>query len=159
MLHVAMEHIVVRSIETPIGQLAVEVSERGVRGIQFSHLQENAGTSSLLDTCLEQLAAYFNGERTSFTNLSLVMEGTSFQASVWTAALAIPFGETRTYRELAETIGQPGAARAVGNALNRNPLPILVPCHRVIPASGGIGKYGGGAWRKAWLLEHEKMHR
>jgi len=146
------------SIETPIGQLVIEATQKGIRNIQFSDSKKNAGPSPILDACCSQLDAYFRGDRTSFTDLPLVMEGTEFQAKVWSAALKIPFGETWTYGQLAESIGHSRASRAVGSALNRNPLPIIVPCHRIVPASGGIGKYGGGAWRKVWLLKHEKSH-
>jgi methylated-DNA-[protein]-cysteine S-methyltransferase len=87
-----------------------------------------------------------------------VLRGTDFELAVWRALLAIPFGETRTYGELATLLKQPGAARAVGQANHHNPIAILVPCHRVVAARGGLGGYGGGLPAKRWLLAHEAAH-
>jgi methylated-DNA-[protein]-cysteine S-methyltransferase len=102
----------------------------------------------------QQLAAYFAGSLTEF-NLPLQMQGTTFQQRVWSALTAIPFGTTISYGELAQQIGQPKASRAVGLANGRNPLSIIVPCHRVIGANGKLTGYGGGIERKQWLLNHE----
>lgn len=151
-----MPALAVITCETPLGLLAISGTEKGIRALRFVDATVATLPASIVAECARQLAAYFRGDCTAFTDLPLAMEGTQFQASVWSAALAIPFGETRTYRDLAVAIGQPNAARAVGTALSRNPLPILVPCHRIVPAAGGIGAYSAGAWRKAWLLEHEK---
>jgi methylated-DNA-[protein]-cysteine S-methyltransferase len=101
-----------------------------------------------------QLQEYFDGERTEF-DLPLAPEGTSFQRKVWNALCEIPYGKTMSYGELARHIGQPGAARAVGLANGSNPLPIVVPCHRVIGADGSLTGFGGGIGRKRWLLSHE----
>jgi methylated-DNA-[protein]-cysteine S-methyltransferase len=101
-----------------------------------------------------QLDAYFAGERTAFT-LPLAPEGSAFQRAVWRALEGIPFGQTWSYRELAERVGRPGAARAVGSANARNPISIVVPCHRVIGSAGALTGYGGGLSRKRWLLDHE----
>jgi methylated-DNA-[protein]-cysteine S-methyltransferase len=102
----------------------------------------------------EQLRAFFAGELRTF-DLPLRMAGTPFQRLVWEGLLGIPFGATASYAELAARIGQPGAARAVGAANGRNPIGIIVPCHRVIAADGTLGGYGGGLDRKEWLLRHE----
>ncbi|MDX3577154.1 MULTISPECIES: methylated-DNA--[protein]-cysteine S-methyltransferase [unclassified Streptomyces] len=102
----------------------------------------------------EQLTAYFAGELTEFT-LELRLHGTPFQRSVWAGLRAIPYGETRTYGELAEALGSPGASRAVGLANGKNPIGIIVPCHRVIGAGGGLTGYGGGLHRKRRLLDFE----
>lgn len=104
---------------------------------------------------IAQLAAYFAGERTDFT-LALAPEGTGFQRRVWDELCRIPYGETVTYGELAETLGQPGAARAVGLANGRNPISIIVPCHRVIGSTGSLTGYGGGLERKRQLLDFER---
>ncbi|MGB7756032.1 MAG: methylated-DNA--[protein]-cysteine S-methyltransferase [Salinisphaera sp.] len=101
-----------------------------------------------------QLDAYFEGRRTTF-DLPLAPAGTAFQKMVWAALAEIPFGHTENYGELARRIGSPGAARAVGLANGRNPIPIIVPCHRVIGADGSLTGYGGGIERKRWLLQHE----
>jgi methylated-DNA-[protein]-cysteine S-methyltransferase len=102
-----------------------------------------------------QLEEYFEGERTGF-DMPLAADGTPFQRAVWTALTEIPYGETISYGELARRIGQPGAARAVGLANGRNPISIVVPCHRVIGASGTLTGYGGGLDRKRFLLELER---
>ncbi len=103
---------------------------------------------------LQQLASYFTGTLKQFT-FRYILTGTPFQHKVWEAAIGIPYGETRTYSDLAYQLGNPEAARAVGRALGANPLLIVVPCHRVVPASGGIGGYRGGARIKEFLLSHE----
>ena len=104
---------------------------------------------------VDQLAAYFDRSRTRF-DLELEMVGTSFQQKVWNALLTIPYGETRTYGEIAQQIGSPGASRAVGLANGHNPIGIIVPCHRVIGANGSLTGYGGGIARKKALLELER---
>jgi methylated-DNA-[protein]-cysteine S-methyltransferase len=102
----------------------------------------------------DQLDAYFAGELRAF-DLPVALEGSAFFLAVWKAVRAIPFGQTRTYGEIAAQLGRPRAARAVGLANGRNPLPIVVPCHRLIGADGSLTGYGGGLARKRWLLEHE----
>ena len=104
-----------------------------------------------------QLGEYFAGERTEF-DLPLHLLGTAFQRRVWTALLAIPFGETTSYGALAARLGLVNAARAVGWANGQNPVPIVVPCHRVIGADGSLTGYGGGLDAKRWLLSHEAAH-
>ena len=106
-------------------------------------------------TAEAQLSEYFAGERRVF-DLTLAPRGTPFQLAGWQALLAIPFGETRSYREIARAIGQPSATRAVGAANGRNPLPIVAPCHRVIGADGSLTGFGGGLANKRWLLDHER---
>ncbi|MEW2067213.1 methylated-DNA--[protein]-cysteine S-methyltransferase [Streptomyces sp. NPDC007346] len=106
------------------------------------------------DEVIRQLTAYFAGELTTF-DLPLDLHGTPFQRSVWAELRKIPYGETRTYGELAEELGKPGASRAVGLANGKNPVGIIVPCHRVIGASGGLTGYGGGLDRKQRLLAFE----
>jgi methylated-DNA-[protein]-cysteine S-methyltransferase len=106
----------------------------------------------------EQLSAYFSGTRSAF-DLPLRLEGTEFQRRVWAQLQAIPYGETISYGDLAGRVGSPGAARACGLANGRNPVSIIVPCHRVIGANGQLTGYGGGLDRKTWLLDHEAAHR
>ncbi|MGH7725644.1 MAG: methylated-DNA--[protein]-cysteine S-methyltransferase [Candidatus Eiseniibacteriota bacterium] len=103
------------------------------------------------------LARYFAGKFPSPSGLALDMHGTPFELDVWNALLEIPPGRTRTYGELAERVGHPGSARAVGGAVGSNPLAIVVPCHRIIGANGSLTGFGGGIARKKWLLEHEHL--
>jgi methylated-DNA-[protein]-cysteine S-methyltransferase len=107
--------------------------------------------------CLRQLEAYFAGRLTRF-DVALDLGGTPFQRRVWAALMAVPYGSTTTYGTIAASLGEPAAMRAVGGANHRNPVSIIVPCHRVLGASGELTGYGGGLWRKAWLLAHERKH-
>ncbi len=143
-------------LETPIGWLRLRGGEAGLRRIDFC---ETRGASHaghpLLDAWAERLAGYFAGRYALF-DLSLDLRGTTFQLRVWRALRAVPFAATATYGEIARSLGRPGAGRAVGQANHRNPLPIVVPCHRVVGADGALTGYGGGMWRKEWLLAHER---
>ncbi len=143
-------------LKTPIGALAVSGSEAGVSEIRF--LDEPAPPSDAIPPELaegvRQLTEYFAGQRREFT-FELAPRGTPFERRVWAHVLEIPFGETRTYMQIAEALGDPKAIRAVGRANGRNPLPIVVPCHRVIGSGGDLVGYAGGLWRKEWLLTHE----
>lgn len=111
--------------------------------------------TSFLIKCRNELAEYFNKERKEFT-IPIKLKGTDFQKKVWNSLLKIPFGETRSYKDIAIDIGNPKASRAVGMANNRNPLPIIVPCHRVIGSNKKLVGYGGGLDKKIFLLELEK---
>jgi methylated-DNA-[protein]-cysteine S-methyltransferase len=108
-----------------------------------------------LDRAVKALTRYFEGRQTDFSGLTLAAEGTAFQKSVWAALKRIPFGETRSYADIAREIGNPKGMRAVGLANGKNPLPIIVPCHRVIGANGSLTGFGGGLPTKKWLLEFE----
>lgn len=116
------------------------------------------GDHPVLARAARQLQEYFAGERETF-DLPLAPHGTEFQRAVWSALTAIPFGATRSYGELAATLGRPTASRAVGAANGQNPLAILVPCHRVVGASGALTGYAGGLAAKEWLLRHEQRGR
>ena len=111
----------------------------------------------LLISAASQLSEYFAGNRTSF-DLPLMLQGTAFQKSVWDALLTIPYGETRSYADIARQIGNPKAVRAVGTANNRNPAAIIVPCHRVIGSDGSLTGYGGGLEVKQYLLDLEQRN-
>jgi methylated-DNA-[protein]-cysteine S-methyltransferase len=145
---------------SPIGALAVRASEVGVAEIFFADgpILSNPGKNNHLDVCLRQLDEYFRGQRDNF-DVDLDLRGTEFQMSVWRALLLIPYGETASYGRIAGLVGRPKAVRAVGGANHRNPVSIIVPCHRVVGSDGGLTGYGGGLWRKEWLLEHERSHR
>lgn len=146
-------HCVVLS---PVGSLRIEASDLGITALSPANQPPCPPASPLLRECVRQLNAYFAGQRTVF-DLPLYMEGTPFQLRVWQALRSIPYGETCTYGQLAAMLGQPTAARAVGGANHRNPLCILIPCHRVIGADGSLTGYGAGLDMKAWLLDHERQ--
>lgn len=149
-------------MDSPIGPLRLGADEQGLRYVLFAqnrHLPSNAKAQGefaperllLVRTQLEQ---YFAGERRAFT-LPLAPEGTEFQKQVWFALAQIEFGQTWSYGQLAKHLGRSQAMRAVGAANGRNPLPIILPCHRVIGADGSLTGFGGGLPRKQWLLQHE----
>jgi methylated-DNA-[protein]-cysteine S-methyltransferase len=154
------------TLESPIGELHIAADDRGVSAVYFDRPRhetlsrwvrdEGDGdrASALLAEACAQLEAYFLGEREVF-ELPLSMKGTPFQQRVWEALRRIPFGATTSYGEIACRVDSPDAFRAVGAANGRNPVPIIVPCHRVIGASGALTGFGGGIGRKRWLLEHE----
>src|SRR5882672_9654559 len=151
-------------LESPIGELLLTGDGESVTGIWMqSHRAEWKRTKTLrrddgaFAAARGQLIEYFAGARTEF-DFPLAPEGTGFQRKVWNALCNIPYGETISYGELARRIGQPSAARAVGLVNGSNPLPIVVPCHRVIGADGSMTGFGGGIERKRWLLAHEKRY-
>lgn len=149
-------------LETPVGPLTITATEKALTAIRFgSQVPENstlcteAKATPLLRRAAEELGAYFAGRRRDFT-LPLAPEGTPFQQKVWEALRTIPYGETRTYKQIAIQIGHNQSFRAVGMANNRNPIPIVVPCHRVIGYDGKLTGYAGGLSVKERLLELEK---
>jgi methylated-DNA-[protein]-cysteine S-methyltransferase len=153
-----------RTIDSPVGPLTLAGHDHALTNLRMvdqTHPPPDQGTweedVDAFPEAVEQLDAYFAGERTSF-DLDLDLVGTDFQRQVWGALLEIPYGETWSYGELADHIGKPGAARAVGLANGRNPIGIIVPCHRVIGASGSLTGYGGGLERKQLLLDMERDH-
>jgi methylated-DNA-[protein]-cysteine S-methyltransferase len=145
------------TISTPIGPLVLDADDDGINLLALDGVPPAHPTATTraarehLARAACQLDEYFEGRRTRF-DLRLAMRGTPFQLRVWAALDDIPFGETISYGELARRVGAPGAARAVGLANGRNPVPIVVPCHRVIGANGTLTGYGGGLDRKRWLL-------
>jgi methylated-DNA-[protein]-cysteine S-methyltransferase len=146
---------------SPVGALTVEASDAGVVGIRFGGGERprppiTARTRENLEAALQALRDYFAGKPPSLPRLDL--HGSPFQQRVWQALAGIPWGDTRTYGEVAEQLGQPGGARAVGGANALNPVAILVPCHRVVAAGGRLGGYSGGLDVKAKLLAHEAAH-
>jgi len=145
------------TMSTPIGMLSVACKGEFLTNISFGESIANAklGTSPVIEDAILQLKEYFAGKRKTFT-LKLKPEGTDFQNSVWQMLYSIPYGKTVSYKELAEKIGTPKACRAVGMANNKNPIPIIIPCHRVIGANGNLTGYAGGIETKRFLLELEK---
>lgn len=145
--------------DSPIGTLKLWSDGRGLHAIEFEGRHtDDAGTGAredaLLRRCRQQLLEYFRGERRHF-DLPLAAPGTAFQLEVWRALREIPYGEVRSYRDLARSIGRPRAVRAVGAANGRNPLPIVVPCHRVIGSDGSLTGFAGGLVLKRRLLDLE----
>jgi methylated-DNA-[protein]-cysteine S-methyltransferase len=149
-------------IDSPIGTLTLVATEGGLSGLFMTDQRRYPPTEKLgrrgsrvFLAVIDQLGAYFAGELTTF-DLPLADVGTPFQRSVWAALRRIPYGETRSYGQLAQALGRPEAARAVGAANGANPLGIIVPCHRVLGANGSLTGYGGGLERKRFLLELER---
>ncbi len=142
-------------IDTPIGWLNIKASDKGVVAIEFNADQAaSQKMNTVTQQCFEQLSEYFTGVRKVFS-VPLDMQGTAFQHQVWLALEQIDFGLTCSYTDIAVGVGSPKAVRAVGAANGRNPVPIIVPCHRVIGRSGKLTGYAGGIDTKAWLLTHE----
>ncbi|POM26349.1 Methylated-DNA--protein-cysteine methyltransferase [Actinomadura rubteroloni] len=149
-------------VDSPIGPLTLVADDDGLRGLYMNrqrHLpdEETFGPpdDGPFDAVRKQLDAYFAGDLTTF-DVPLSLHGTPFQRRVWEGLLAIPYGTTWSYGQLADAIGSPGGARAVGLANGKNPVSIIVPCHRVIGASGSLTGYGGGLERKRALLDFER---
>ena len=165
------ECVVTTWLESPLGPLMAAATSAGVCLLEFTDrnrlesqltaLQKQhrcaivPGESPFLDQLRDELAQYFAGTRTAFS-LPLVYRGTPFQVRVWEALRSIPYGETRSYAELARAIGAPGASRAVGHTNGLNRIAIVIPCHRVVNQNGELGGYGGGLWRKRLLLDLEQ---
>lgn len=165
--------LVYREIDSPIGRLVLVVSPNGLCKVEFGTFEENReqregwtrrwygeyelveDTDDQLAPITEQLTQYFKREREYFEG-ELDLQGTDFQKRVWLALQSIPYGETASYKHIAEAIGSPKAVRAVGGANNQNPIPVIIPCHRIIGANGDLVGYGGGLPTKVHLLDLEQ---
>jgi methylated-DNA-[protein]-cysteine S-methyltransferase len=149
-----------RVIDSPVGPLLLVARDGALAELLMTpfavpdDVPESEADAAVLDAAERQLDEYFDGRLTAF-DLPLALDGTSFQQRVWEELCRIPFGERVSYGELARRLGRPGSARAVGLANGRNPVSIIVPCHRVVGSDGRLTGYGGGLDRKAWLLDHE----
>ena len=158
-------------LATPLGPMVAAAAPGGLALLEFAdrpmldtqlaivgkrfRARLEPGRTALHDRVQEQLDSYFAGERSTF-DLPLATPGTRFQEECWDALTTIPFGSTTSYAGLATQVGRPAAVRAVGHANGMNRLALVIPCHRVIGADGSLVGYGGGVWRKAWLLDHER---
>ena len=145
---------------SPLGRLRLFARGEELVGLHLPTSEEPDApvrATPVLERTVRQLEEYFAGTRHAF-DLPLAPEGTGFQQLVWRALLAIPYGGTCSYGAIARSIGRPAASRAVGAANGANPIAIIVPCHRVIGASGDLTGYGGGMVAKRWLLDHERRH-
>ena len=144
-------------IQSPLGITFIEGDGEGVSKISVlddKDIKQSETIPQELQEAAQQLQEYFNGNRTDFS-FKLNPQGTDFQKKVWNALLEIPFGKTTSYQDLSIKLGDVKAIRAVASANGKNPLWIVVPCHRVIGSDGSLTGYAGGLWRKKWLLEHE----
>ena len=146
------------TLDTPLGTLQIEATERGLCGIWLPsrsiHQWPTPGKNRVISLAKQELNAYFAGDLTTFS-VPLDWQGTRFQESVWQALLAVPYGKTVTYGDVARAIGRPRSSRPVGGAVGKNPLPIIVPCHRVIGSDGSLTGFTGGLDIKIRLLELE----
>ena len=144
------------NLKTPLGTAVISGDENGISSISI--FDDERETSSIIPDELQeahrQLQDYFDGKRIDFT-FKINPSGTEFQKKVWLGLLEIPFGKTMSYQELSVKLGDIKAIRAVASANGKNPLWVVVPCHRVIGTDGSLTGYAGGLWRKKWLLEHE----
>jgi AraC family transcriptional regulator, regulatory protein of adaptative response / methylated-DNA-[protein]-cysteine methyltransferase len=161
-------------IETPLGPMLAIAGDEGLELLEFvdrraleTELRELArkwkraivpGDHPILRPTEDQLREYFAGTRRTF-DIPLKLQGSAFQIAAWRALCEIPYGETRSYADMARRVGSAGAVRAIGRANGQNRLCIVVPCHRVVQADGSLCGYGGGRWRKQWLLDHERSNR
>jgi methylated-DNA-[protein]-cysteine S-methyltransferase len=155
-----------KTVDTPLGAITLYATNDALVAVYFEdHKKRNpydaekiTGAHRILDSAERDLRAYFSGKTHDFKT-PIALEGTPFQMSVWRGLQQIPFGATWSYSDLAKKIGKPKAVRAVGMASSKNPISILVPCHRVIGANGSLTGYGGGLENKKWLLDHEASQR
>ena len=142
-----------------IGLLEIIGAEQGIKEVSFAEVEppdeSAAEVHPCLQDCVRQLDEYFKGERQEFS-LELAPDGTAFQQKIWHELMKIPFGKTVSYLDIARAVGDEKAVRAVGSANGRNKIVIIMPCHRVIGSNGQLTGYGGGLWRKEWLLDHEQ---
>lgn len=144
-------------MDSPLGLLEIGASEQGIERLWFVNKPGTVSpspVSEVIKACILQLEEYFRGDRIVF-DLLLKPEGTPFQELVWNELLHIPYSETISYIEIARRLGDEKSVRAVGTANGRNPIAIIIPCHRVIGANGKLVGYSGELWRKEWLLKHE----
>jgi len=143
--------------KSPLGPIEIVGSQDSIIALDFVEemLPEDGELTFCVKECLKQIDEYFRGDRREFF-LNLQPVGTDFQKSVWRQLEKIPYGETTSYGKIADVIGKPNASRAVGSANGKNPIAIIVPCHRVIGSDGSLTGYGGGVWRKRWLIGFER---
>lgn len=152
-------------IPSPLGELLLTANDAGITGLYFedhryppNRTSDWVESSAFLQAATEQIEEYFQGQRQQF-QLTLAPQGTPFQETVWLALRQIPFGETVSYQEVANSLKKPSGARAVGTAIGRNPLSIIVPCHRVVASTGALSGFAGGLPRKQFLLDLENPSR
>lgn len=153
-----------KRVDSPIGELRLVAAPTALLAVLWPEEREGRvrfssepldGSNEVLDQAVAELQEYFAGTRRTF-DVPIELRGTEFQQSVWLALAEIPYGETSTYSKQAAAVGRPTAMRAVGSANGRNPLSIVLPCHRIVAANGGLAGFAGGLDTKRWLLDHER---
>lgn len=156
-----MQKIYTAFYASPIGQLRISSNDSCITEVHFLNKDEPftattalTGAPPVLEQCLDELTAYFNGQRKSF-EVPVYQEGTDFQQRVWNELMNIPFGKTISYLTLAKRLGDPKSIRAAASTNGKNCIAVIVPCHRVIGSNNDLVGYGGGLWRKKWLLDME----
>ena len=147
------------TVESPIGLIEIGATDQAIRSLYFveeprADAEDADNPHPLIAKAVHQLQEYFNGTRTEF-DLPLALHGTDFQQQVWQQLLTVAYGQMASYRDIAYALDKPKAVRAVGAANGQNPISLIVPCHRIIGSNGKLTGYGGGLWRKEWLLKHE----
>jgi methylated-DNA-[protein]-cysteine S-methyltransferase len=157
-MEVIMDTYYVGYYSSPVGLIKVAASKDHIVSLDFidTRVPEDENHNFLIINSLNQLQEYFEGQRIQF-DLPLLPSGTAFQKVVWNELINVPFGSIKTYKDIAIAINNPKAVRAVGGANNKNPIPLIIPCHRIIGTSGKLVGYRGGLLRKEWLLNHEKV--
>jgi methylated-DNA-[protein]-cysteine S-methyltransferase len=151
-----MDDLYTLCFNSPLGIIEIKGTEKDIKLVSFMN-EETPSHNTFPDVllqCKRELEEYFNGKRKSF-DVTLNPDGTDFQKTVWGELLKIEFGNTLSYMAIAKKMNNPGAVRAVGLANGKNPIGVIIPCHRVIGEDGSLTGYAGGLWRKKWLLEHE----
>lgn len=142
-------------VESPLGPVAIAIDRDRLCALEFIDPDREGPRARASGRIADRVRAYFAGEVNALDPIQVAPSGTPFQLRVWQALRRIPAGRTRSYQEIAVEIGAPAAVRAVGAANGRNPISLVIPCHRVIASTGKLHGYGGGLWRKEWLLRHE----
>jgi methylated-DNA-[protein]-cysteine S-methyltransferase len=152
--------ILIAYYQSPIGAVEILGTQEQIVALNFVDRMGKTDEKLpvIMRNCLGQIDEYFKGKRKAF-NIALLLKGTEFQKSVWQQLVKVPFGNVSSYREIAVALGKPSACRAVGNANGKNPISIIIPCHRIIGSNGNLTGYGGGLWRKEWLLSHERHYK
>ena len=151
----ALADLFLCTVDSPIGLIEVSGTSDAIVSCLFvDQRRRDAVSNPVVDLAIRQLEEYLAGDRRAF-DVPIALQGTDFQKQVWQQLLTVPFGQTASYRDIATAIGNPQAVRAVGAANGQNPISIIVPCHRIVGSDGSLVGYGGGLWRKEWLLKHE----
>ncbi|GFR34243.1 methylated-DNA--[protein]-cysteine S-methyltransferase [Thermobrachium celere] len=152
-----MSSIYISFYDSPIGLIKISANERAIVSLDFVYKKSKEKENEIIKACKKQLDEYFKGIRKEF-DIDIEIEGTEFQKMVWRELKKIPYGQKRSYKDIAIAIGNEKAVRAVGGANNKNKIAIIIPCHRVVGSDGSLTGYAGGLWRKQWLLEHEEKY-
>ena len=150
-----------KHLDSPVGLLRLVATDNGLSEVQFEQdgeIDRHHDDHQLLAEAETQLLEYFAGQRQEFDIEIDIAQGTEFQLAAWQALAEVPYGETRTYRQQAQAVGRPKAVRAIGSANGKNPISIILPCHRIIGSDGSLTGYGGGLSTKEFLLNHEQAH-